>query len=250
MWAVAKITWADARGAVTPRVLKLLRLAARAGNRTAMWNLGGYYMQKRDQHQAVPWLTRAAKAGSRHGFRGLVEIYRRRPGKRKFARKLARAGARAGSARCQEWLGLYYLKKARYKRAFPLLKQAWLQVPRAVGYNLACMYLNGDGTPRNVKAAVRILRVSALAGSAGSAAELASIFYRGTGVPRDYRRAFRWIHCGARLGKLSAMWTTASLYRHGIGVHQSAQMSRYWLARYRMAKAMRAKAAGRGAAGG
>jgi subtilisin family serine protease len=63
-------------------------------------------------------------------------------------------------------------------------------------YNLALMYIDGEGVRKDVKEAARWLRLSADQGYARSQLLLSSMYVIGKGVPEDSSEAARFLHLG------------------------------------------------------
>ena len=69
-------------------------------------------------------------------------------------------------------------------------------------FNLALMYANGDGVPKNDKEAVKWYRKSAEQGHAKAQGNLGVMYYTGDGVPKNNILAHKWLNL-ARVGGAS-----------------------------------------------
>jgi TPR repeat protein len=108
-----------------------------------------------------------------------------------------RRGAASGSRVDQSVLGLCYLYgvdvEVDYKEAFRLLSLAGTS--RAVT-NLAWMYAQGLGIPKDLAEAIRLYKAVAKF-ELRAQLELGRIYARGMGVPNDPGEALRWYSAAA-----------------------------------------------------
>lgn len=90
----------------------------------------------------------------------------------------------------------------------------------AAQYNLAVMYLNGQGTKYDEAEALRWFTKAAEQGDVRAQYNVAAMYINGTGVPRDYVRAYKWFSVlasqgvkgsQATLNQLAKNMTTAQL---------------------------------------
>jgi TPR repeat protein len=72
--------------------------------------------------------------------------------------------------------------------------------------NLALLYLDGKGVPRNLPEAVRYFQLSAAAGSALGQNNLGGLYRDGNGLTRDYGKAARWFAAAASQGNSAGMY--------------------------------------------
>lgn len=111
-----------------------------------------------------------------------------------------RRGADSGSRANQSLLGLYYLYgvdvQVDYQEAFRLLSLAGTS--RAVA-NLAGMYAEGLGVPRDLAEAIRLYKAVGKS-EFRAQLELGRIYSRGLGVAADPVEALRWYSAAAARG--------------------------------------------------
>ena len=84
--------------------------------------------------------------------------------------------------------------------------------------NLALLYLDGKGMPRNLPEAVRYFQLSAAAGSALGQNNLGGLYRDGNGLPRDFGKAARWFGASASQGNSAGMYNLGLMYELGQGV--------------------------------
>ena len=103
--------------------------------------------------------------------------------------------AESGSVVAQSVLGICYLYgrdvKTDYERAFQLLSAATEKGASRAVVNLARMYAEGLGIPRDISKAVRLYEAVAKV-ERRAQLELARIYARGEGVTCDPQRALKW----------------------------------------------------------
>lgn len=109
----------------------------------------------------------------------------------------------------------------------------WFEKAALRGYapaqvNLAVMYANGWGTPRNYGAALEWLKAASEQHYARADYNLGILYMQGTGVRRDYVEALRWFQMGAEAGDSSAETNLGYLYDQGLGVGRNATTATYW----------------------
>ena len=96
------------------------------------------------------------------------------------------------------WSALSAAERARHTLA--LAKQGDVKEQ----FDLALMYIDGDGVPKDVKEAARWLRLSADHGYARSQLLLSTMYLIGRGVPEDSSEAARLLHLGLAQAAASA----------------------------------------------
>lgn len=146
--------------------LKLFKRAAKLGNATAQYNLGmayacGYYGLTADRETALHWLKKSVKGEN-------------------------------PSACLQVGLYYYYTVKteAAYKKAFELFTDAYNLGEVEAIINIGLCYLQGNGTEKNEKEAVKCFEQAAEKNSSGVAYfNLGVCYENGFGVEKDYKKA-------------------------------------------------------------
>jgi len=94
--------------------------------------------------------------------------------------------------------------------------------------NLALLYLDGKGAPRNMPEAVRYFQLSAAAGSALGQNNLGGLYRDGNGVPRDYAKAVRWFAASASQGNSAGMYNLGLMYELGQAVKADPIEAALW----------------------
>ncbi len=64
--------------------------------------------------------------------------------------------------------------------------------------DLGDMYLDGEGVPRDFKAAFLLLSLAADQGSSYAQAKIGQMYAQGKYVPKDFVRAYKWFNVAAR----------------------------------------------------
>jgi len=94
--------------------------------------------------------------------------------------------------------------------------------------NLALLYLDGKGVPRNLPEAVRYFQLSAAAGSALGQNNLGGLYRDGNGLPRDFGKAARWFAASASQGNSAGMYNLGLMYELGQGVKADPIEAAMW----------------------
>ncbi|HVO82841.1 MAG TPA: trypsin-like peptidase domain-containing protein [Syntrophobacteria bacterium] len=110
------------------------------------------------------------------------------------------------------------------------LKDAEAGNPEAE-FNLALVYLQGDGIPRDAAKAAAWLEKSALQGYAQAQFRLARMYARGEGVPTDPAKAVEWMEKAAGQGHAEAQFDLAGMYARGEGVPTDPAKAVEWMER-------------------
>ena len=94
--------------------------------------------------------------------------------------------------------------------------------------NLALLYLDGKGVPRNMPEAVRYFQLSAAAGSALGQNNLGGLYRDGNGLARDFGKAARWFAASASQGNSAGMYNLGLMYELGQGVKADPLQATMW----------------------
>ena len=84
-------------------------------------------------------------------------------------------------------------------------------------YELATLYHDGHGVPRDLGRAVYWYTHAAEQGNTPAQYWLCVMHREGIGVPRDYSEAFYWCHRAAEKGHAAAMFAVGQFYFDGLG---------------------------------
>jgi TPR repeat protein len=109
----------------------------------------------------------------------------------------------------------------------------WFQKAALNGYapaqvNLAVMYANGWGTPRNYGVALQWFRAASQQHYPRADYNLGILYMQGTGVRQDYGEAFRCFQRAAEAGDSSAETNLGYMYDSGLGVAPNAESAILW----------------------
>jgi TPR repeat protein len=96
-------------------------------------------------------------------------------------------------------------------------------------FHLGFVYLQGDGTPRDVAKAAAWLEKSALHGYAEAQFRLGRMYARGEGVPKDAAKAVAWMGKAAAQGHAEAQFDLAGMYARGEGVPTDVAKAVEWM---------------------
>lgn len=96
-------------------------------------------------------------------------------------------------------------------------------------YDKGCDYLYGRwGKRKDLKEALKWIRMAAELGYAEAQCELGGLFYSGTGVENDYTEAVKWFHLAAEQGQIHALYNLGLAYYWGNGVIQDYVEAARW----------------------
>jgi TPR repeat protein/serine/threonine protein kinase len=115
-----------------------------------------------------------------------------------------------------------------YDKAFPLLKYTADQGNKESYYYLANMYLNGDGTPENLREALRLYRECANMGNARCQRTLGWFYQDGRILPKNLSEASKWYRKAAEQGDSESQYELALMYLGGRGVKQDSSEAAKW----------------------
>ena len=99
----------------------------------------------------------------------------------------------------------------------------------AAEYEIAMMYANGYGAPKNSNEARRWLERSARHGNASAQFEFGLALRDGRGAIQDYRGAMKWITAAAEAGHGGAQFALGVMYRLGTGTQVDMVKAYTWL---------------------
>ena len=110
---------------------------------------------------------------------------------------------------------------------------SWFKKAADRGYapaqvNLAVLYANGWGTPRNYGAALRWLHEAAYRKYAVAYFNLGELYFKGAGVKQDFAEARHYFQLGAEAGDSYSQTNLAYLYDRGLGVSRDLATSIHW----------------------
>ena len=100
----------------------------------------------------------------------------------------------------------------------------------AAQYNLALMYRDGQGIPRDSAAAQKWFTKSAEQGDADAQNDLAAMYQEGNGVPQNLPEAVKWYRQAAEHGNAGAQFNLGYMYGRGEGTPPNFIESYRWFA--------------------
>jgi TPR repeat protein len=98
----------------------------------------------------------------------------------------------------------------------------------AAQFNIAMMYVRGEGVERDLQQAANWFRKSAEQGRVDAQARLGALYAHGQGVQQDFGEAARWLNKAAEGGDSPSQYDLAVLYANGTGVEQDYSAAYYW----------------------
>ncbi len=126
---------------------------------------------------------------------------------------------------------LRYAQKVRYgintdvnlERAAKIYNYLAKKGNTAAQRELGCMFLNGEGVPKNYKAAYSLLKKACLANDAKAMCAMAHVYQYGVGTKTNKALAFKLYLRAARLGSSHGCYGAGNMLYKGQGVKQNYQ---------------------------
>lgn len=143
--------------------------AAKNGNASCQAILGIIYLSESEIDKARLWFEKSANQGNPIGQNGLGYLYQNGLGG--LTKDITKANvwflksAQQGNADSQFWLGENLYLDGKKSEGYQWTLKASLGGSGDAQYNLALMYLNGDGTEKKESAAISWLIISATNGN-------------------------------------------------------------------------------------
>jgi TPR repeat protein len=125
--------------------------------------------------------------------------------------------------------GLAAYDRGDYATAYRELAPAAAGGEPLAQYNLARMYLAGEGVSRDQSEGLRWLRKAATAGVGLAQYQLGARHEWGVDVAQDYSAAARWYRMAADRGVPVAQFRLGLLYMNGLGVTRDVVAAHLWL---------------------
>ncbi|MDD4393309.1 MAG: trypsin-like peptidase domain-containing protein [Desulfobacterales bacterium] len=96
-------------------------------------------------------------------------------------------------------------------------------------FNMAMMYGNGKGVPKDLKEAVHWLKKAAERGHIKAQSCLGGLYVDGDeGLPQDYEKGVYWYTKAAEAGETEVQWNLGAMYDLGAGIPQDSKKAMYW----------------------
>jgi cell division septation protein DedD len=99
----------------------------------------------------------------------------------------------------------------------------------AAQFDIATLYLNGDGVPENKKMAVNWFTKAAEQGDRDAQYNLGEMYVNGVGVNPDMKEAVSWYTRAAKQGDKTAQGRLANIYYAGEGVTADEKQAYIWI---------------------
>lgn len=112
-------------------------------------------------------------------------------------------------------------------------KRAAQRKHELAAFNLASIYMEGDGVPQDFGEAARWMEVSAKAGYAPAQFQMGKLYFYGRGVAEDPAMEAYWYRQAAENGHPAAQHNLAVLYHKGEGVERNRELAQEWLKKSR-----------------
>lgn len=123
-------------------------------------------------------------------------------------------------------------KRPDLVQASTLLEQAHEQGDPRATYALATWSLSGNAVhPKDLRRAVRLLKLAAKADIAAAHFDLAVSFETGQGIKKDEKAAYRHFLAAALNGDTASLAEVGRCHYHGIGVARDRKVAEVWLRR-------------------
>jgi TPR repeat protein len=116
--------------------------------------------------------------------------------------------------------GIYELNRGSFKSAIAEFKPLAEEGYAPAQYQMAMMYKNGYGLPKDAVKVVELLTLAANQLNPDAQFELALLYTEGKFVKKDLKKAFQLTSKAAYKGLASAQFNLAVMYANGIGVKQ------------------------------
>ena len=174
--------------------------------------------------------------GSAHLFFGKTNMDPEAKARMAFEARVAelKGDAEAGRSGAQFRLGETYRTAPPAVRD-PSLARYWYKKAAEQGhiaaqYELAMLYIKGDGVPQSNARAAEWLRLAAgLGRHQGAQFQLGELYFHGRGVGQDHGVAVGWFRKAAERGQPVAQHLLGIMYREGWGVENDDLEAYKWL---------------------
>jgi len=183
--------------------------AAYTGNANAQNNLAGFYAEglggERDDELAAKWFHKAAKAGVPSAKFNLSNFYEEGRGVPRDTRKAVQLLEEVGEhdpVAAFNAGNIYATGRDDFPKDIPQAIR-WYERAASMGYasaqyNLATIYVQGDGVPKNFTAARALLLKAAQQSHTKAQVDYGLLLIFGAGGKQDVSEGRRWIREGAK----------------------------------------------------
>jgi len=229
--------------------IKWFKKAAESGLAVAQVNLGELILQTNDtetgREEAERWFKLAAESRNVDGQIRVAELSIGDEWKKEWnwTVEIATELSNNGNIRTQSILAGIYLNGVGTPRDEKTALKWYLEAARggdfASQFQVGMMYRDGIGTDKDSKKAIEWLSLSGRNGHIRAKTELALMFRRGIGVDRDIPASLEWYKDAASYGDANSMYQLAIIYRDGIGVDKNMEIANKWFKDYSKQNRMR-----------
>ena len=115
-----------------------------------------------------------------------------------------------------------------FKKAFEIIKSIAEQGDASAQLDLASMYFNGEGVPKDNEEGVKWVRKAAEQGDPEAQAMLGGIYSADNLAPRDYSEAVKWWRKAAEQGDPGSQLDLGVMYELGLGVRRDLIEAHKW----------------------
>ena len=185
-----------------------LEKSAAQGFAEAQFRLGTGYMNgtgvPKDEKKAAELFAKSAEQGYAYGQYSLAHCYAEGDGVPKDEEQAVKwytLAAEQGEKDAMYNLAALLHEKDQAKELYWLSKAAEQgDIDPATGYYLALHCLEGDGIPKDIEKAIKLLENAAFRKNTAAALKLSQLYFTGESVPEDYFNAVFWCSMAAEDG--------------------------------------------------
>ncbi len=210
------------------KAFPLYKESAESGNKIAQRYLGFMYARgegvKRDDNEAVKWLSKAFKQSDIKSayFIGLIYLNAGKTDENfKIAFDTFHYAATRNLPEAQFNLAIMYYRgnyvKRDYAKALEWYRKASENGDLSAKRNIASMYFRGEGVEKDWSKAFEFYKEVAEAGYAPAQYDLGLMFLKGYAVDKDEKKAFSWFQKAAEQGDTNGQRVVATMYYYGNG---------------------------------
>lgn len=212
-----------------------IRKAADQGHSQAQVECGDILAHEGKNKEAMSFYKSAAEMGNndaklRISSAGLQDGFRNEF--RTTAAAIGDKGDPIDQFRCGDTFLKLALSNDDRKEAFSWFVKAADQGYLPAMQQVAVMYRDGLGTPKDLKKMEMYLTEASNRGYMPSITLLSDLYFRGKVIPKNDSKAFALYLKGAELGNGNCMYQTAVMMRDGVGTEADPEGSKKWFSRF------------------
>ena len=216
--------------------IEWLRKAAEKEHTAAMAEYADHLASVGEKERACVLYRQAVEAGSFDSRRKYSQLMSQEMSGiselRSVLTQLAQSGYHFDECNC----GMGFLRTAVTEQDYSVAAE-WFSKAAEHGsieaaYQLATLYREGHGVPRDIGKCITLLEETSRRGHLRAANDLGRLYDAGTFVVRDKEKAFSWYLSGADAGNSFAMFEAARRYEEGIGTDADPEAATEMYARF------------------